>query len=217
MLSERMKKIFKFISYILIGILFAVFTLYLFIPKYILADYLLSKKGIFLIPEDVDERWDKLTLKKVKLYVKNKEEAYFDKIETKIDIIALRVKGKCKEGYIFIEVKPFEYNFNANKFTCLERIPLLNGKIKIKDNKIYGNIYSEDIEIDGRKINHISIDFKGENLAASMNVDGFDLQGEGKLKPDISNPLNSEVNINISGIINIAITGTLQNPIINFR
>ncbi len=212
-----MKKISKILFVTLISLIFIAFTLFLYIPKYVILDYFLSKNGIYLITENVKEHWDKLILKKVKLFINNEEIAHFEKVDIKLDLLALRIKGFCKNGSILLELSPHSYRIKAKEFRCLKKVPLIDGDINIKDRKIFGKFKAEGMEIQGRKVEIIVINFNGDRIKADLKVDGFDLKGEGKFKLEMPNIQKSSININLSGIINAKISGTLENPVFSLQ
>ena len=212
-----MKKIFKILLYSLIAIICFIFTLYLFIPKYIIIDYFLSQRGVYLIPESVHERWDKVDLKRVNVYVMNEREAYFDKLVAKVDIDAIRIIGECKGGYISLEIKPFRYNIKSDKFGCLSRFSKVEGNVSIKGEEIRGKVLLEGFKIQGRNVEYVDISLEGGKVKAVMKIDGFDLKGSGRFKFNPDDPMSSSINLRIEGIIKATISGTVGEPSISFQ
>jgi len=212
-----MKKIFKIFLYLFTLIVVSLLTLYLFLPKYIIIDYFLSEKGIFLIPESVHERWDKIDLKKVSVYLTDRKEAYFDKLVAKIDIDALRVIGECGKGRILLEIRPSQYNVKAKDFTCLSRFEKVEGNVGITGEEIKGRVLLEGFKIQGKNVEYVDITLNGDKIDAIMKVDGFDLKGSGTFKFNPDDPMASTINVRIEGIIKAIISGTVRNPSVSLR
>ncbi len=212
-----MKKIFKILLYSLIAVIGFIFTFYLFVPKYIILDYLLSQKGIFLVPESVHERWDKIDLKKVSVYVMNEKEAYFDKLVAKVDVDAIRIIGECKGGYMALEIRPFRYNIKSDKFGCLSRFSKVEGNVNIEGEEIRGKVLLEGFKIQGRNVEYIDISLNGDKVNAVMKIDGFDLKGSGRFKFNPDDPMSSRINLRIEGIIKATISGTVREPSVSLQ
>ncbi|MFN3871210.1 MAG: hypothetical protein ACK4MW_07000, partial [Aquificaceae bacterium] len=196
--------------YSLLFFLFLFLTLLLTLPKFLIFDDLLLKRGLYLAAQKVEENPISLTLKGVDIYAQNSRLLRFDLLKIRLGLFNLRFEGYCGKGSLLLELYPWKKLLKAKDFTCLEGMEGLSADLYAKEG-IYGTLHIKGIKAQNVKLDEISFDFKGRVFTTRGRMGGIDLIGDGQIVYNPKDPFKSAINGQVSGMgMKFVVGGTLE-------
>jgi hypothetical protein len=194
-------------------VLFSVFILVITLPKFLLLDRALMKRGIYLMAQDVEEGLFHVKLSKVQVYDKNSKLAEFDSAVFSIKPFYLSLKGTCQGGGL--EIKFFlnkKIEIEGKSFGCLKGARVKFVSLVLTDD-IRGKLELEDIRLKDMKVDGLTVEFKGKTFSGQARVLDSLVVGDGVVSFNRADPLRSSINGKLIGMgLSLQLSGTLQNP-----
>ncbi|WP_299198870.1 hypothetical protein [Thermocrinis sp.] len=194
-------------------VLFSAFILFITLPKFLLLDRVLMKKGIYLMAQGVEEGLFHVKLSKVQVYDKSLKLAEFDSAEFSIKPFYLSLRGTCQGGSL--ETRLFlnkKIEIEGKNFGCLRGARVKFVDLELTDG-IKGKLELEDLKLRDLKVDGLTVDFKGRTFSGQAKVLNSLVVGDGVVSFNRADPLRSSINGKLTGMgLNLQISGTLQNP-----
>jgi hypothetical protein len=192
---------------------FSAFILFITLPKFLLLDRVLMKKGIYLMAQGVEEGLFHVKLSKVQVYDKSLKLAEFDSAVFSIKPFYLSLRGTCQGGSL--ETRLFlnkKIEIEGKNFGCLRgaRVKFVN--LELMDG-IKGKLELEDLRLKDLKVDGLTVEFRGRTFSGQARVLDSLVVGDGVVSFNRADLLRSSINGKLTGMgLNLQISGTLQNP-----
>ena len=194
-------------------VLFSAFILFITLPKFLLLDRVLMKKGIYLMAQGVEEGLFHVKLSKVQVYDKSLKLAEFDSAVFSIKPFYFSLRGTCQGGSL--ETKLFlnkKIEIEGKNFGCLRGARVKFVDLELMDG-IKGKLELEDLRLKDLKVDGLTVEFKGRTFSGQARVLDSLVVGDGVVSFNRADPLRSSINGKLAGIgLNLQISGTFQNP-----
>lgn len=183
---------------LLLSFLFALFFVFITLPKFLLLDRELSKRGVYLTAGSVKEGLNYVELKDVALYGRDKKLVGFELLRISLSIPYVELSGSCKGGSLRIRVGIGYREFKLRDFPCLEEFGKVSGDLTLKDG-IFGRLKVDKFSVQGVSLEELLLDFRGRTFSAQASAMGFKLIGDGQVVLDKRDILKSKINGRLSG------------------
>ncbi len=199
---------------IILKALFVVFFIVLLtlltLPKFLLLDKALSKGGLYLTAEKVEEGLTYISLKKVNLYDQSSRLVAFDSLRMFLSTSGVHILGVCEGGSIHLNWFFGIKRLKAQDFSCLKDVESLSAELSFTDG-VFGKVQVKGLSLEGMKVESLSLDMRGRVFTARAKVMGFELLGDGQIVFNPSDPLRSKINGQLSGGgMSFSLSGTLE-------
>ncbi|MFN4319278.1 MAG: hypothetical protein ACK4FY_02190 [Aquificaceae bacterium] len=196
--------------YLLFALFLSLLFLFLTLPKFLILDKILLKKGLYLTAQKVEEGLIHINLKGVVLYDQSSKIARFDSINITLSPFGFKLSALCEGKGLYVEWSLHRQRFRANNFTCLEYAENLSGDVLIKEG-LYGKLNIKGLKAQELRLEELDLDLRGRVFTAKGRFMGFSLLGDGQVVYNPSNPLRSSINGQISGGgMSFIVSGSLE-------
>ncbi|RMH79741.1 MAG: hypothetical protein D6674_06800 [Acidobacteria bacterium] len=183
---------------LLLSFLFAIFLALITLPKFLLLDRELSKRGIYLTAGSVKEGLRYVELKDVVLYGKDSRLVSFERLSLSFGVPYVEIYGSCRGGSLRIKAGMGYMEFKLRDFACLEEFGKVSGDLTLKRG-IFGRLTADRISVQGVSLEGLSLDFRGRTFLVQATAMGFKLIGDGQVVLDRRDILKSKINGRLSG------------------
>ncbi len=189
------------------------------LPKSLLLDRFLTKRGISLIPEKVEEDLLGVSFRNVKIFVRNDPLAMFDILELKLRPIGLSLSARCGEGSLEGHFSFWgSISLRMRSLRCLESVDLLEGDLMLGGEGLFGRVSVQGLGLRGFRVDKLNLDFKGSRFEGAVESGGMRLEGGGTFRLRLDRLEDSEVNALFKGKIgSLSIKGRLKSPSVQMR
>ncbi len=188
------------------------------LPKAVIIDRLLSRAGLHLLAQDVEETLFRVSFKKAQLFRGNSQVLHLDKLSILPHFVGLKVVGRCEKGYLL-----GTYNLQGGAkiefkgFSCLAYAGKVEGKVSLKEG-IRGRIVATDVKLEQALLEHLQLNFKGKNFDGEIRAMGVSFKGGGSIRLRKENLLDSEVSASFrSNLGTIVVMGKLRSLSVQLR
>ncbi len=189
------------------------------VPKAILLDKFLSGNGVNLIPEKVEEDLFGISFRKAKLFIGNELWAELDLIRLRLRPSGLILYALCGEGYLRGKISPTgNVSMEAGNFRCIKGIGELGGRIRLRENKIFGKVLFKELDLRSVRVDGVKLEFKGERFEGEIDYAGMKLKGGGTLKINAKKFEDTELNALFKGDLGrLLLKGKIRNLSVQLR
>ncbi len=191
-------------------VFFLTFLTLLTLPKFLLLDKALSKSGLYLTAEKVEEGLTYINLKKVNIYDQNSKLVRFDSLRLFLSTSGVDILGVCEGRSLHLNWLFGIKRLKAQDISCLKDMESLSAELSFADG-IFGKVQVKGLSLEGIKVESLSLDMRGRVFTARAKVMGFELLGDGQIVFNPSDPLKSKINGQLSGGgMSLTLSGTLE-------
>ena len=205
---------------ILLGLLFFFFSLFLVfatLPKFLILDRILLKKGIYLMAEGVEEGLLSLRLRKAQIYIKDFKLGEFESLELSFGTFYLLLSGQCAGGSFQIKLYlNKEIVAKGKDLGCIKNARVKSLDLRIAEG-VKGGLELTNVKLKELSLDELSLNFKGNAFSGEAKTAGLTLLGDGVISFNKQNPLSSSINGKLLGSgMTMLLSGTLNNPSLEF-
>lgn len=203
----------RLLSLATVGLTLFVLLIFITFPKYLFLDKFLSKNGVFLLPQAVNEGLTTIQLKNVTVYDRQSKIGKFDTVKLSFNPYRLKVEVKELQGFLELNYNFFRksYSIKARNIENFEKFSIAEVDIVV-DREIMGNLKVQNIKISGISLSAVNINFKGSTFDIEAKGEAIDSKGSGIIVINKSNPFDSALNGEIvDRNMKIIVSGTLKN------
>ncbi|RMH00508.1 MAG: hypothetical protein D6699_07630 [Aquificota bacterium] len=184
---------------------------FLTLPKFLVFDQILLKRGLYLTAERVEEGLFGFELRRGSLYGREKRLLTFDSMRVKLRPFYVSLDLNCNKGSLSIRRSFGGLELRAQNFGCLEGLGVVSADLRVSEG-IRGKIELFGTKVQGLSLDRLEVSFKGRTFSAKAKAMGFELLGEGQVVPDPKDPLATKVNGQVlGGGLRLVISGSLYN------
>ncbi len=215
-----MKRTIIYSAFLIPFFLFLTFLFLLYsLPKAVVLDSLLSRFGLSLLAQRVEERTFTVLFEGVSLYRGGERLAQMEKLSLSITPLGISLSGRCGGGSLALRLRwRRELELHLKRATCISGFRSLEGKIRLSEGSVWGRLKAKGVELRGLNLDSADLDFEGESFKGRLLYGGMELRGGGRLRLNLKNPDRTYVDASFKGSLGtVHLRGRLSSISVQMR